>query len=48
MSNTKTILVAGANGQLGSELKAISANYTNYNFLFVGKEWVGLHYYAKV
>ncbi|MBP6431520.1 MAG: dTDP-4-dehydrorhamnose reductase [Ferruginibacter sp.] len=38
MSNSKTILVTGANGQLGSEVKAISVNYTNYNFLFVGKD----------
>jgi dTDP-4-dehydrorhamnose reductase len=37
MSSNKTILVTGANGQLGSELKAISSSYPSYNFLFVGK-----------
>ena len=28
------ILVTGANGQLGSELRKISGNYPNYRFFF--------------
>ncbi len=34
----KTILVTGSNGQLGSEIKALSPLYPAYNFLFVTKE----------
>jgi len=34
----KTILVTGANGQLGSEMKVISAAYPQYDFLFVTRE----------
>ena len=33
-----TILVTGANGQLGSEIKELSAIYPSYNFLFTTKE----------
>ena len=33
-----TILVTGANGQLGSEIRHLSANFTKYNFLFTSKE----------
>lgn len=32
------ILVTGGNGQLGSELKEIASNYTQYNFLFTDKD----------
>jgi dTDP-4-dehydrorhamnose reductase len=28
------ILVTGSNGQLGSEIKALASNYTDYNFIF--------------
>ncbi len=34
----KTILVTGANGQLGKEMQVIAANFPDYNFLFVTKE----------
>lgn len=34
----KTILVTGANGQLGKEMQVLAANYPAYNFLFVTKE----------
>ena len=36
MSNT--ILVTGANGQLGSELRDIAPNFPQYSFLFVGRD----------
>ena len=34
----KHILVTGANGQLGSEIKAISASYQDFNFLFTDRD----------
>ncbi len=37
MSN-KTILVTGANGQLGREMQVAAKNFPNYNFLFVSKD----------
>ncbi|MDE3185241.1 MAG: dTDP-4-dehydrorhamnose reductase [Bacteroidota bacterium] len=33
-----TILVTGANGQLGNEIKILSKNFTGYRFLFTTKE----------
>lgn len=38
MTEKNTILVTGANGQLGSEMRAISFLYPAYNFLFVTKD----------
>jgi dTDP-4-dehydrorhamnose reductase len=38
VAEKKTILVTGANGQLGNEMRAISPAYAAYNFLFVAKE----------
>lgn len=34
----KTILVTGANGQLGKEMQVIAVNFPSYNFLFVTRE----------
>lgn len=34
----KTILVTGANGQLGNEMQVVSKQYPAYNFLFVDKD----------
>jgi dTDP-4-dehydrorhamnose reductase len=34
----QTILVTGANGQVGSEFKVLSENYPQYNFLFAAKD----------
>ncbi len=34
----KTILVTGANGQLGNEFRALAAAYQDYKFLFAAKE----------
>jgi len=36
--NMKTILVTGANGQLGRELRDLSASFAGYHFLFTSKE----------
>ena len=38
MTAKKTILVTGANGQLGSEMRVASSTYSAYNFLLVTKE----------
>ena len=38
MADKKTILVTGANGQLGSEMQAIAVGYPAYDFLFVTRE----------
>ncbi len=42
------ILVTGGNGQLGSELKFISDQYTNYNFLFTDIDELNLADYNSV
>ncbi len=34
MNNIKKILVTGANGQLGSEIKELATNYPNFEFIF--------------
>jgi dTDP-4-dehydrorhamnose reductase len=38
MSSTQTILVTGANGQVGSEFRVLSKSYPQYNFLFITKD----------
>jgi len=38
MVSNKTILVTGANGQLGKEFRALAASYPQYDFLFASKE----------
>ena len=38
MAATKTILVTGANGQLGKELQIAATAYPQYHFLFAGRE----------
>jgi dTDP-4-dehydrorhamnose reductase len=48
MANKQTVLVTGANGQLGSELKSISENYNEFNFLFVTRDNLPINNYEKV
>jgi dTDP-4-dehydrorhamnose reductase len=38
LSNKQTILVTGANGQLGNELQVLAPQFAAYNFLFSGKD----------
>ena len=38
MNNIKKILVTGANGQLGSELKVLAPNYPQFDFIFTDIE----------
>lgn len=44
----KTILVTGANGQLGSELKHIAGNYPQYDFLFTDRNLLPIDQQAAV
>jgi len=47
-NHQQTILVTGANGQLGSELRALSASYLQYKFLFVTKDELPIDDVEKV
>ncbi len=38
MAIEKTILITGANGQLGKEFRALAVLFPQYNFLFTGRE----------
>jgi dTDP-4-dehydrorhamnose reductase len=38
LSNKPTILVTGANGQMGNEFQVLAPNFPDYQFLFVAKE----------
>ena len=38
LDDKTTILVTGSNGQLGSEIRQLSAKYPSYNFLFTTKD----------
>lgn len=42
------ILVTGGNGQLGSELKELASNFTDYNFLFTDVSDLDITAHAKV
>ncbi len=42
MAEKKTILVTGANGQLGKEMQVIAASFPGYNYLFVAKDLLAI------
>jgi dTDP-4-dehydrorhamnose reductase len=44
----KRILVTGANGQLGKELRDITPSYPEVNFLFLSREDLPIHHYELV
>jgi dTDP-4-dehydrorhamnose reductase len=46
--NKPTILVTGANGQLGSELQVLSASYSGYHFLFVTRNELAIDDFDSV
>jgi dTDP-4-dehydrorhamnose reductase len=48
MAAHKTILVTGANGQLGQEFRAIALLYPQYNFLFTGKDDLAIENFETV
>ncbi|MGE5108952.1 MAG: dTDP-4-dehydrorhamnose reductase [Sphingobacteriales bacterium] len=48
MRNKPVILVTGANGQLGKELKDIVYLYPQFNFIFLSKEDLPIHHFELV
>ncbi len=44
----KKILVTGANGQLGKELRDIASNFPEFEFLFLSREDLPIHHYELV
>jgi len=44
----KKILVTGANGQLGKELRDIASNFPQFKFLFLSREDMPIHHYELV
>ena len=44
----RKILVTGANGQLGKELRALAASFPSYEFLFLSREDLPIHHYELV
>ena len=42
MAQLKTILVTGANGQLGSEFKVLAPGFADYKFIFVSREQLAI------
>src|SRR5882762_1256902 len=43
-----TILVTGANGQLGKELRAIASAHPHFDFVFLSKEDLPIHEFDRV
>ncbi|MEO8404640.1 MAG: dTDP-4-dehydrorhamnose reductase [Chitinophagaceae bacterium] len=43
MASTPTILITGANGQLGKEFQAISSSFTSFQCIFLSKEELSIH-----
>ena len=48
MPPTPTILVTGANGQLGKELQRLSPAYPQYSFVFAGREDLPIHHFEMI
>jgi len=48
MAKKPMILVTGANGQLGKELKQIAPTYSQYDFIFLSREDLPIHHFEMV
>lgn len=48
MANLLTILVTGANGQLGKELKELESGYPGFRFIFLSREDMPIHHFELV
>jgi dTDP-4-dehydrorhamnose reductase len=48
MESANKILVTGANGQLGKELKKLSPSYPRFEFIFLSKEDMPIHHFEMV
>lgn len=44
----KKILVTGANGQLGKELKKLAASFPDYEFIFLSREDLPIHHFEMI
>lgn len=42
------ILVTGANGQLGKEIRQLADRYTSYDFIFLGREDLPVHHFEML
>lgn len=48
LGEAKKILVTGANGQLGKELKVLSSSFPEFDFIFLSKEDLPIHHLEEV
>jgi dTDP-4-dehydrorhamnose reductase len=48
MVNKQEILITGANGQLGKELKELASSYRQFNFIFLSREDLPIHDFEQV
>lgn len=48
MATIPKIIVTGANGQLGKELKVLAASFPQYEFIFLGREDLPIHHFEMV
>lgn len=48
MSTSPTIMVTGANGQLGKEMKVLEAAYPGFRFIFLSREDLPIHHFELV
>ncbi|GAB2833896.1 SDR family oxidoreductase [Ferruginibacter profundus] len=48
MATNKTILITGANGQLGKEFQVLATLYPQYHFLFVGRDVLAIEDFEAV
>ena len=48
MDTANKILVTGANGQLGKELKVLASSYPQFEFIFLSKKDLPIHHYEMV
>ena len=48
MTELPTILVTGANGQLGKEMKELESAYPGFRFIFLSREDLPIHHFELV
>lgn len=48
MADRPTILVTGANGQLGKEIRELESAYPEFNFIFLSREDMPVHHFELV
>ena len=48
MNKKPVILVSGANGQLGKELKKLAPDYSGFEFIFLSREDMPIHHFEMV